>query len=162
MREFISVAIAVTVLTACQPATNDLTEDMRTEIASEVNDVHSEFWDTWRETDFERGMQYYLNSPEFTFSYQGKMITGYSEFHEFFATAFANVASQTVSSNDLQTVVVGRDAVFITTQGAYSVTDTEGVTGPESDFAFTTLWVRRDGDWKIQLAVNSEPTVWTP
>jgi len=162
MRHFVLAALALSVFTACRPTTTELKEQQKSEIAAEVNAIHAAFWDSWRETDFESGMSYYLNSPEFTFAFQGQMISGYSAFREFLEAAFTNVASQTVSFNKSRTTVLSPDVVCITAQGAYSVTNTDGVTGPESNFAFTTLWVQRDGDWKVQLAFNSEPTVWSP
>ncbi len=161
MRRVFVAASATAVLAACQPAPSELTEDVKAEIAAEVNAIHEEFWDAWRETDFDRGMSYYVDSPEFTFAFQGQMISGYSAFRNFLEQAFANVASQTVSFNETRTAVLAPDVVSITAQGAYSATSTDGVIGPESNFAFTTLWVRRGGEWKVQLVSNSEPTVWS-
>jgi len=162
MRRFVLAVFALTALAACQPAGTELTEDQKAKIKAEVNAIHKKFWDTWRETDFDRGMSYYLNSPEFTFAFQGQMISGYSAFRDFLESAFTNVASQAVGFNESQTTVLAPDVVCVTAQGAYSVTGTDGVTGPESNFVFTTLWVQRNGEWKVQLAFNSEPTVWSP
>lgn len=162
MRRFVFAAFAMTVLAACQPATTELTEEQKAEITAEVELLHGQFWDAWAETDFERGMSYYLNSPEFTFTFQGQMISGYSAFWDFFESAFTNVASQTLSVDESKTTVLAADVVSVTVQGTYAPTDTAGVTAPESTLAFTTVWVKRDGEWKVHVASNSEPTVVNP
>ena len=162
MRRFVLAAFALTVLAACQPAATELTVERKAEVAAEVELIHGQFCDAWRETDFERGMSYYLNSPEFTFTYQGQMISGYAAFWDLGESAFANVASQTISFDESKTTVLAADVVSVTAQGTYAPTDNAGVTGPESAFAFTTVWVQRDGEWKVIVASNSEPTVVNP
>lgn len=162
MRRFVLAAFALAVFAACQPASQELTDNLKAEIAAEVELLHGQFWDAWRETDFERGMSYYLNSPEFTFTYQGQMISGYSAFWDFFESAFTSVESQTISIDESKTTVLAADVVSVTVQGTYAPTDTGGVTGPESTLAFTTVWVQRDGEWKVHVASNSEPTVANP
>ena len=107
-------------------------------------------------------MSYFLDSPEFTFAFQGQMISGYSAFSDFFEAAFANVASQAISFTESKTTVMAADVVSVTTQGTYAPTDTAGVTAPASAFAFTTVWALRDGEWKVHVASNSEPTVVDP
>lgn len=162
MRRFVFAAFALTFLAACRPATTELTDYQKAEIAAEVELLHGQFWDAWRETDFERGMSYYMNSTEFTFTYQGQMISGYSAFWDLFEPAFTNVASQRLSVDESKTTALAADVVSVTVQGTYAPTDTSGVTGPESALAFTTVWVQRDGEWKIHVASNSEPTVVNP
>jgi len=162
MRRFVLAAFAFALVAACQPASNELTDYQKAEIAAEVELIHGQFWDAWRETDFEKGMSYYLNSPEFTFSYQGQMVSGYSAFRDLGESAFANVASQTISFAESKTTVLAADVVSITAQGTYVPTDTAGVTGAEATFAFTTVWVQRDGEWKVLVSSNSEPTVVSP
>ena len=162
MRRFVLAAFALIVLAACQPASKELTDYQKTEIAAEVELLHGQFWDAWRETDFERGMSYYLNSPEFTFTFQGRMVSGYSAFWDLFASAFTNVASQALSIDELKTTVLAADVVSVTVQGTYAPTDTAGVTAPESALAFTTVWVKRDGEWKVHVASNSEPSTVNP
>jgi uncharacterized protein (TIGR02246 family) len=162
MRRFVLTTFVLSVVLACQPATTELTDQQRGELAAEVELIHGQFWDTWRETDLDRGMSYYLNSPEYVFTYQGQMVSGYAAFRDLAENAFTGVASQTISFNESRTTVLAPDVVCITDQGTYAATDTEGVTGPASAFAFTTIWVNRDGEWKVHVATNSEPTVVSP
>lgn len=162
MRRFVLAAFALTVLAACQPVATELTVERQAEIAAEVELIHGQFWDAWRETDLERGMSYYLNSPEFTLTYQGQMISGISAFWNLARQAFANISSQRISFDATKTTVLAADVVSVTAQGTYTPIDTEGVAGPEYVFAFITIWVKRDGEWKVFVASNSEPTVVSP
>ena len=162
MYRFVVAVFVLTVIVACQQTTTELTDYQRGEIAAEVELVHGQFWDAWSETDFERGMSYFLDSPEFTFAFQGQMISGYSSFSDFFESAFANVASQAISIAESKTTVIAADVVSVTIQGTYAPTDTAGVSAPASAFAFTTVWAQRDGEWKVYVASNSEPTLVNP
>ncbi|NIN49579.1 MAG: hypothetical protein GTN62_05645 [Gemmatimonadales bacterium] len=54
-------------------------------------------------------------------------------------------------------MVLAPDVVCVTQLGTVSVTDTAGVTGPEIAFAYTAIWVRRNGEWKVLLGHESIP-----
>ena len=61
---FVFAAFALTVLAACQPATTELTDQQKAEIAAEVELRHDQYWDAWRVVDRDRGMSFFRNSPE--------------------------------------------------------------------------------------------------
>ena len=82
MRRIVLAAFALTVFAACQPATNELTDNQKGEIAAEVELLHGQFWDAWRETDVARGMSYYRNSPDFTFTREGEPLNGFAALNE--------------------------------------------------------------------------------
>ena len=63
MRRLALTVLSLAFLAACQPATTELTEEQKAEIAAEVNAINAGFWDAWRATDFDQGMSYYYNSP---------------------------------------------------------------------------------------------------
>jgi phenylpyruvate tautomerase PptA (4-oxalocrotonate tautomerase family) len=46
MRRILLAALAVSVFVACQPATTELTEEQKAEIAAEIRQVVAEFWQT--------------------------------------------------------------------------------------------------------------------
>ena len=157
MRRFVLAAFALTVFAACQPATTELTVEQKAEIAAEVELVHGQLWDAWRETDLHRGMDYYRNSPEFTFAMEGQLFNGYDALHDAAHEMFASTASQTITLAESQTTVLAPDVVCVMEQGIGAATDTLGVTGPANPFAFTAIWVLRDGEWKVDLAHFSNP-----
>jgi hypothetical protein len=70
---------------------------------------------------------------------------------------FANVAKQTFTFRDTRVVVLAPDAAGVVATGTWAQTDTTGVTGPAREFAWTSVWVLREGSWKIQLVHMSYP-----
>jgi hypothetical protein len=150
MRRLALAALSLAFLSACQPATTELTEEQKADNAAEVNALRADFWHAWREWDVDRGMSYYRNSPDFIVANDGELIKGWNTFDE--AIQSWNVESQTIAFNESRTTVLAPDAVHLVEQGTYSVTDTTGVTRPEVTFAASTLWVLRDGEWKVDFA----------
>ncbi len=58
MHRFVLAGSTLTVLAACQPATTDLTEEQKVEIAAEVDSVANDLWAAWAAADFDRGICY--------------------------------------------------------------------------------------------------------
>ena len=58
--------------------------------------------------------------------------------------------------------MVSADVTYVIDVGSLSVTDSAGVTGSESPFTLTVLWVRRDGEWKVQFGHESLAPIQTP
>ena len=155
MRRMI-LPLTLVVATACQPATMQLTEERKAEIVADVNAVNTEFWDAWRAADWDRGMTYYLDSPDFVWAAGGAVFFGLDMLEQY-RSGFDNVASQTFTFRDSRVVVMAPDAASVIATGTWAQTDTTGVTGPAREFAWTSVWVLRDGAWKIQLVHMSYP-----
>ena len=146
-----------------QPATTELTEEQKAEIADEVNAVHSAFMDAWQANpdDVEKGMSYYLNSPDFTYSriFSGAdegqkttVVNGFVPFNEFVHSFFVGVADSDWRVAERQFTALARDVVYVLETGTVVITDTAGVTAPPQSFTYTHVWVRRNGEWKVLLA----------
>ena len=149
MHRLILAAFALTVLAACQPATTELTEEQKGEIAAEVQLLHDQYWDAWRETDKDRGMSYYRNSPDFVFANGVALVKGWGTLNE--AVQSWTVESQVVTIDESIATVLAPDIVHFVENGTYSVTSTSGETGPDIPFAVSTIWVLRDGEWKVDF-----------
>ncbi len=143
-------ALSVTFLVACQPGATELTEEQKAEVAAQVDAVRADFWDAWRDWDVDRVISYYLNSPDFVWADEGQLFTGWAALNE--AVQAGNLESQTITFNESRTTVLAADAVHVVEQGTYSVTDTDGVTGPKIAFAFSALWMHRNGEWKVHFS----------
>jgi ketosteroid isomerase-like protein len=149
MRRLIAPLLLVAV--ACQPGTRELTQERRAEITTQVNARNAEFWEAWRAADWDRGMAFYVDSPDFVWASGGAVFFGKSTL-EGARSGFANVASQAFAFRETRTVVMAPDAASVTAIGTWSQTDTAGVTGPRRDIAWTGIWILRDGEWKLHLA----------
>jgi ketosteroid isomerase-like protein len=151
------LSLMLLTLAACQPPATELTEEQKAQITAEVRQLDTEFWNAWREADWDRGMAFYYDSPDFVWAADGIVTMGLDKL-EALRPDFANVASQTFTFMTTRLVVMASDAVSMTALGTWTQTDTTGVTGPPEDFAWTAVWVRRDGEWKIHLVHMSNPT----
>jgi uncharacterized protein (TIGR02246 family) len=142
---------------ACQPATMELSEEQEAEMAAEVNAVNAQYWEAWQAGDFERGMSFYYDSSDLAVAGQGAVEFGYTAVAAKYGPGMANVVSVAVTLTTSRTMVLAPDVVCTIEVGTYAATFTTGVTGPEMGFAFTNVWVRRDGEWKIHVAHESFP-----
>lgn len=145
------------VFAACQPATMELTEEQKAAIADTVNAANAEAWDAWREADLDRALSYLHDSPDLGFALEGQVFRGYAEADSYWRGGFATAEHMDITISDLRTIVLTADVVWLVQRGIFSVTDSAGLTSPETEFALTTTWVRRDGEWKILLGHESFP-----
>jgi SnoaL-like domain/Prokaryotic membrane lipoprotein lipid attachment site len=157
MRRTLFAALALTVLAACQPATTELTDGQKAEIAAEVNALHADFWDAWRAADVDRGLSYYPNIPEITYATDGDLFVGPSEVEDQARSWGADLASQTITITESHTTVLSSSIVCINERATYSQTNNAGVTAPERVFAGTYIWVLRNGEWKVEISHESGP-----
>jgi len=141
---------------ACRPGADVLTDQRKAEITTEVNALNAEYWDAWRAADWDRGMAYYVDSPDFVWAAGGAVYFGLSALQDA-KPGFASVASQTFTFRTSNTIVMAPDAATVTALGTWSQTDTAGVTGPSREFAWTAVWLLRDGEWKMHLVHMSFP-----
>jgi ketosteroid isomerase-like protein len=141
---------------SCQPATNELTEERKAEVIAEVGALNLEYWDAWRAADWDRGMAYYVNSPDFVWAAGGAVTYGYDAL-EALRPQFESVASQAFRFRTNRVTVMAPNAATVTATGTWAQTDTAGVTGPARPFAWTSIWVWRDGEWKIHVVHMSYP-----
>ncbi len=157
MRRLFLSALASSALVACQPAATELTDTEKTALADSIGVVLQEFWDAWAETDFDRGMLYYLDSPDMTFSWgAGRMILGFDAADASWRPMFETVEKQVIDMADTHINVLDRDVVSASQRGSYTPQFRSGDTGPTYQFSFTTVWVRADDGWKIIAGHQSD------
>lgn len=150
------LALTIAAAVGCRPAGSDLSDTQRTEVTAALSEANAAYWDAWRAADWDRGMAFYVDSPDFVWAAGGVVYFGLAEL-EAARSGFANVASQTFTFRDTRIIVMAADAASVTATGTWAQTDTAGVTGPTREFAWTAVWILHDGEWKIHLAHMSYP-----
>ena len=150
------LALTMTAIVACRPAASDLSQEQEAAVVEAVSAANAAYWDAWRAADWDRGMAFYVDSPEFVWAAGGVAYFGLDEL-EAARPGFAHVASQTFTFRSTEIFVMAADAASVTATGTWTQTDTAGVTGPTREFAWTAIWVLRDGEWKTHLAHMSYP-----
>ncbi len=159
MRRFFIAAFALPVLAACQPTSNELTDYQKGEIAAEVELIQGQFWDAWGVNDG-GGMSYYNNSPDLALSMEGQLVRGWATVNDIVESSAWT--TQEITINDSQITVLAPNVVYVMDQGTYTESFDTGETGPETAFAFTGIWVRQSGEWKVHFGHVSYPTPETP
>jgi hypothetical protein len=143
-------------LAACQTAITELTDERKAEITGEVTALNAGYWEAWRAADWDRGMSYYLDSPDFVWAAGGAVYFGLDALEET-RPRFANVASQVFTFRDSRVVVMTPTAAVVPAVGEWAQTDTTGVSSIPRDFVWTGVWVLRNDAWKMQLVHMSYP-----
>ena len=157
MRRFVLAAFVFTVVTACQPANTELTDEQEAEIAEEVLAAFLEAEAAWEteNADPDMVMSRFVNSSESVWAGSGILIRGYDDQFEVSRSAYASRAKADWSSTDRHISVLATDVVYMMDVGKVVFTDTAGVTTPESNYAYTYIWVQKNGEWKILAAHGS-------
>jgi hypothetical protein len=66
--------------------------------------------------------------------------------------------SHEITIGDSRITVLAPNVVHVMEQGRFVWTDTSGKAWPEQGFTQSTVWARRDGDWKMLFGHYSVPT----
>ncbi|MCG6956923.1 MAG: SgcJ/EcaC family oxidoreductase [Gemmatimonadetes bacterium] len=136
----------------------ELTADQKAAIADTVNALHAASWDAWRAADVDKGLSYFLNSPDTWWAEQGQVWQGYADIESAFRAATpAGLSRYNITISDSRTLVLGADAAAVLQHGVFSATDSAGTTNPEQSFVMSATWVRRDGQWKVLYRRESLP-----
>jgi hypothetical protein len=80
MRRFVLTASALTVLAACQPATTELTEEMKAEIAAEVEQRVAEYADAIQLRDIDDMLEFWADVDGFVMAADGELNIGHDVF----------------------------------------------------------------------------------
>jgi len=159
MRRFVFAAFTLTVLAACQPTTTELTEEQKAEIAAEVGLLVPQFFDAFRDGDFDRGIEFWLDAPDAAAAANGRVVHGYDNIVSVFRPGFERVASQLFNVSGQRIVVLAPDVVAVYTESINSQTFVDGETSPEVHHVMLGIWVKHDGEWKIHLGHESSRRV---
>jgi hypothetical protein len=158
MRRLALAAVSLAFLAACQPATTELTEEQKAEIAAEVDSIMNEWWAAYStDFDYDRGMSFFSDEPETAWANDGEVYYTLSVIDETFRPFFADLQRQDVTPIDSRTIVLTSDVVYTIRHNTVVVVDTAGNAGPEIRFAETIVWVKRNGEWKVLLGHGSTP-----
>ena len=150
--------VALVFLGASQPATAELTEEQKAEIAAEVDSVMNEWWTVWSTAlDYDRGMSFFLDEPETAWADDGQVYYTATVIDETFRPFFAGLQRQDLTPIDSRTIVLTSDVVYTIRHNTIVAVDTAGNAGPEIRFAETIVWVKRNGEWKVLLGHGSIP-----
>ncbi len=174
MRRLVLATVCPAFLAACQPATSELTEDEVAAIAETVTDLQARVWDAVERVDVDDFMALWHDARETTAVVDGLALPSNSTYEMFLNASgiFNNPASpetalllfwpstrsHEVTIGDSRITVLAPNVVHVMERGRFVWTDTSGTVWPEQGFTQSTVWVLRDGDWKMLFGHYSVPT----
>ncbi len=173
MRRPAPAALALAFTIACQPTMRDLTEDEVAAIADTVSNLQARVWDAVERVNVEDFMAFWHDVRETTTVIDGLAVSSYSTYQMFLnasgifnyparaetalLVSWPSTQSHGVTIADSRTTVLAPNVVHVLEQGRFVWTDTAGTVWPEQGFTQSTVWVRRDGTWKILFGHYSVP-----
>ena len=158
MRRFVLAAFALTVLAACQPATTELTEEQKAEIAAEVALRLDQLWDELRQPDYDRLNTFFHQEPDVLGLSNGTFIEGSAAMDRLYRPVIAQWADQVLTVSATRTLVLSPDIVYTLRVGTDSITMRSGEATPTRPWAFSAVWMRSNGEWKVHSSHGSHPS----
>ena len=141
--------LAIVVLAACAPTQPpDLTDAQRTAISDTIRNESAGWKGAAERGDANAVMSYYSDAPGTTLIRSDQSLVSYEALKNSLLSEFRSVRSQTITPREQRIEVVTHDAAAESSVGDWVSTDTAGRV-EKQQFAFTRLWARRDGKWRV-------------
>jgi ketosteroid isomerase-like protein len=150
------IVLTLSFIAGCRPATVELTDARKAEIAAEVDAAAAAWWDAWAAVDYDRGMSFFEDVPEAAWVWdEGILYTVAGMNEEWAGTWCADCERQQIDFTDQRTIVLAPDIAYTIRQYDAAVTDTTGTALPMTRGVETLVWVKRNGQWKVLLGHES-------
>ena len=155
------LALALTVLvflvSACQPATSELTDADRALIEDALRAAHAEAAAAVNELDVERFLSFFASGEDFAFAELGKIERSWSAFSDTTRAHWGVLASvESFEWGELQIQILSKNAAVVTTSFDFSASDTAGNQFTASP-TWTAVWLEQDGQWKMINVAETFP-----
>ena len=150
------VLLILSSLLSCQNIETPLTEAEKSDIKQEIEQLSIALFESWNNQEYDRYLNYYLNSEEYTFAANGFVVRSW---HAFYDTVKAHTVLY--SRAEAKTIeryidIIDRNFVIVTQTFDWDATLKSG--GEEKMIGtYTTVYVKRDGVWKIINTSESFP-----
>jgi hypothetical protein len=144
--------------TAQSPTGLEMTEAEKRRIQAEVDSLTNEWWEAWKNFDWDRGLSFVEEAPETTWTGAGQTVYSVAEMREVWPPTMAGLARQDLEFTNARTVVLAPEIVWTLREGDYVLFDTAGVEVAAGQFNETAVWVKRQGEWKVLLGHDDDTT----
>ena len=156
MRRFVLAAFALTVLAGCQPATTELTEEQKVEIAAEIRQAFAEHiavveaanLDAWINLHDAEIDTYFVGQPALWVN-RLDIYPTVVELREMWEPIMAARSAHDLVTESEHVAVLAEDAALHVFKGTFTVSDTLGNTTEPAPVTISMVWVRRGDAWKI-------------
>ena len=149
MRRIVLAAFALTVFAACQPSTTELTEEMKAEIATEVEQRVAGYMEAVQRHDASWLVNFWSDVDGIVFAGDGNVAEGHDAIAKPTRDWIAGLESVIRAGfSNGHTYVLAPDAASHTAAFDWSIVNTAGDT-VSSRGSWTYVFKRFDGEWKV-------------
>jgi len=135
-----------------------MTEEQEAEIAAEVTGRLDALWEELKQPDVDQLLTFTSQMPE-SFGVSDGVFSEWSPAGDsMMRAALGEWEDQVLTVSETRTVVLSPDVVYTMRVGTDSVTLKSGEASPTRPWAWTSIWVRRDGEWRMMYGHDSHPT----
>ena len=147
MRRLALAALSLPLLvTACQPATTELTEERKAAIEEEVRQTADDLGDAWNARDFDRFRSFFADDLRWGIS-PWPFLT-MKDIEPEMRAYLSGISETTLEDEDSFVRVLGPDAAVYSWMSHETVVDANGVSSSVRT-AGTFVWARVGGVWKV-------------
>lgn len=148
MRRAILAAVGMIVVVAGVNAAG-LSEAEKSRIKGEIEAEVQKIAVAAKAVDIERATASSSLSPDYRAIDNGTVYASRDALLAVFREGFRRLQSQDIRVIDQDTVVLAPDVAVYTGRGTFTATDKSGTTSPVTPFAWTIVWRRESGAWKV-------------
>jgi hypothetical protein len=143
-------------LFSCQDHEALLTETEKSAIRQEIERLSNELFESWNNQEYDRYLGYYLNSEEYTFAANGFIARSWNAFSDTVKAHTVIYTRAEAKTIERYIDVINRNTVIVTQRFDWDATLNSGVE-EKMIGTYTTLYVYRNGAWKIINTSESFP-----
>jgi len=147
MRRLTLAALSLAFLvTACQPATTELTEEQKAAVEEEVRQLQADLGDAWRTLDFDQFRPFFADDLRWAIS--PRPFLTMEDIEPGLRAYVSGISETTLEDEDSFVRVLGPDAAVVGWTSHETVVDVDGVSSSVGTTG-TFVWARVDGVWKV-------------
>jgi uncharacterized protein (TIGR02246 family) len=133
-----------------------LSPDDRRAIADEVGQLFNQIPEMTNALDFKQLLSFYRESEDLTYVARGRVTRSFEAFSGVMDTQFGGVIEANLQWLDTHVDVLSREVVVATAKFEFTATLESGDTA-QSEGTYVTIYVLRDGQWRIEYSAHSFP-----
>jgi len=157
MPRLVRAVLPLAFLAACQPATTELTEQRKAEIADQISQVLNDYAGFVRQRDQDGVMGLYEQSTDLAFAAYGEITLSWDAMADVVRQSWQRFVSvESMEWGDLHIQVLAPNVAAVTTTFDYAATDTAGAAFTLSG-TFSMVWLQSEGEWKIINVAETFP-----
>jgi ketosteroid isomerase-like protein len=154
MKELVIVLTILVGLHGCQKSTTDLTNEQRTAIAKDVNQIVTTIYESARKKDLSIYSHF---SDSTTGIFSGTIMASWEEHKQQMADFFSEQEKIISAIEIVHTDVLSSNTALVLAKSNVTATNKEGVTYNSPTTCITYVFNKIDGRWKIVHFHDSEP-----